>query len=1029
MSDDKELVDFNLQKPDLEELAEDMPSDELCHYGTKRHSGRYPWGSGEDPYQHSGDFLSRIDALKESGMTEKEMADYFEMSTTEFRQAKSIALDERRRLEVARAKSLQKDGLNASEIGRIMGRNESTIRSLLNEDRESRMNKTVKTAETLKKLCDEKGMIDVGAQTERQLGISREKLGTALNILKGQGYEVYNARMPQLTNKGRTITVKALCPPGTPWKAVYSWDEIHPIVEYTSRDGGETLEPSFRYPESLDSKRVQIVYAEDGGAQRDGLIELRRGVKDISLGGSNYAQVRIMVDGTHYIKGMAVYSDDLPAGVDVRFNTNKSKSKPMLGFDADGKPSSDAGVLKAIKDDPENPFGSAIKENGGQLYYDDPNGKYTDPMTGHKQSLSVINKRADQGDWGEWSHELPSQFLSKQPLETIKKQLLLSKNDIQDEFDEIMSLTNPTIKKHMLESFADSCDAASMNLKAAAFPGQKYKVILPIPSLKDTEVYNPDLKDGTQVALVRFPHGGRFEIPILTVNNNNKESISRLGSTPSDAIGINAKVASILSGADFDGDTVIVVPLSNKVRVVNQNPLKGLEGFDPSYEYGYDETRVDDQGVTHYYRAGKEFKIMNNTQIQMGMISNLITDMTVQGAPDDELARAVRHSMVVIDAEKHKLDYRQSEIDNNIAELKKSYQTHTNIFTGRTSRGAATLLSQAKSPVSNLPEMKEGEFYRKDNNDPLKVIDEHDQIYIDEKTGEVFQGKRNVGTRYIDPETGKKLYHETNRTYIRVKAPLGKDGKLIKVNGYVKDGKYYYKDPTTKEYIQVTDPKNIFEVKATSDVHNLKMELVDDARQLSLGTPQEEIYAEYANMLKAMANKARKEILTIKGIPYSASARELYSEQVESLKEKVAQAELNAPRERRAQAIANSSVKAKEQDNYHLTPEQLKKLKQVELSRARAKVGAKRNAIVISEKEWEAIQAGAISSTMLTNIIKYVDDKRLKELAMPKHTTTLSPRKISRAKAMSQSGYTTAEIADTLGVSVSTISRYLSGKE
>ena len=1027
MDDERDLADFNSNKPDLDDLADSIPDDELCHYGTPRHSGRYPWGSGEDPYQHSGDFLSRIDKLKAEGMSEKEIADYFEMSTTKYRQAKSIALDERRRQEVARAKSLQADGLNPSEIGRIMGKNESTVRSLLNEERESRMNKTVKAAETLKQLCDEKGIIDVGTQSEKQLGISREKMGTALEILQGQGYIVRNARMPQATNKGRTITLKVLCPPDTPYKAVYDWGEIHSITDYISRDGGETLEPSFRYPESLDSKRLQIVYAEDGGKERDGLIELRRGVKDISLGGSDYAQVRIMVDGTHYIKGMAVYSDDLPPGVDVRFNTNKSKSKPMKGFDEDGKPSSDTGVLKAVKNDPENPFGSAIKENGGQVYYDDPKGKYTDPMTGHKQSLSVINKRADQGDWGDWSHELPSQFLSKQPIRTIKKQITLAEKDVQDEYDEIMSMTNPTIKKHMLESFADSCDSASTHLKAAAFPGQKYKVILPMPSLKDDEVYNPDLPDGTQVALVRYPHGGTFEIPILTVNNNNKESRDHLGTTPSDAIAINAKVAARLSGADFDGDTVMVIPLNDKVRVNSTRPLKGLEGFDPSDAYGHDEVKIDADGNEHYFRCGREYSIMNNTQNQMGRISNLITDMTLRGATEEELARAVRHSMVVIDAEKHKLDYHQSEIDNNIAELKQKYQKHTDPIKGKESYGASTLISQAKAEVSDIPERKEGAFYRKDTGDILRVLDEEDQIYVDDKTGEVFQGKKGVGTRYIDPKTGEKLYHDTNRTFIRVNAPVGKEGRMVKVSGYVKDGKYYYKDPETKEYIQVTNPKDIFVEQAKSSA--AKMEIVKDAHTLSSGTPQEEIYADYANMLKAMANKARKESLNIEQILYSPSARALYSEQVDSLNEKLNQAEMNAPRERQAQAIANSAIKAKKQDNPHMTSEEYKKLSQKELSRARAKVGAKRSPIVISDKEWEAIQAGAISPTKLSNIIKYVDDKRLKELAMPRQTKTLSASKVSRMKAMADAGYTTNEIANTLGVSTSTVSKYLSGKE
>ena len=43
----------------------------LEHYGMPRRSGRYPWGSGEDPYQHgSQDFLSRVEELKKQGWTE-----------------------------------------------------------------------------------------------------------------------------------------------------------------------------------------------------------------------------------------------------------------------------------------------------------------------------------------------------------------------------------------------------------------------------------------------------------------------------------------------------------------------------------------------------------------------------------------------------------------------------------------------------------------------------------------------------------------------------------------------------------------------------------------------------------------------------------------------------------------------------------------------------------------------------------------------------------------------------------------------
>lgn len=164
-----------------------------------------------------------------------------------------------------------------------------------------------------------------------------------------------------------------------------------------------------------------VRYADDvgtdgfKGVDKDGVIELRRGCQDLSLGDSRYSQVRILVDGTHYLKGMAVYSDDMPDGVDVVFNTNKKRGTPALG----DKTST---VLKPIKkDDPDNPFGSAIKDadKGGQYWY-------TDKKTG-KEKLGLINKRADEGDWDEWANAIPSQFLAKQSLSLAKKQLDLAK--------------------------------------------------------------------------------------------------------------------------------------------------------------------------------------------------------------------------------------------------------------------------------------------------------------------------------------------------------------------------------------------------------------------------------------------------------------------------------------------------------------------------------------------------------------------------------------------------------------------------
>lgn len=897
----------------------------LMHYGMPRRSGRYPWGSGENPYQHSGDFLSRVAELKKQGLKETEIAKTMGLTTTQLRTQMSLAKDERRALQVATAKGLREKGYSLNEIAEKMGfNNDSSVRSLLNETSEARMNQAKATAEFLKKQIDEKGMIDVGTGVERELGISKEKLNQALYMLELEGYPVYGGRVPQATNPGKFTTLSVICPPGTEHKDIYDFENIHSLKDYISYDDGDSFKKAFEYPESMSSDRLKIRYAEDGGINKDGVIEIRRGVEDLSLGDSHYAQVRIMVDGTHYLKGMAVYSDDLPDGVDVLFNTNKKTGTPVTD------------VLKKVKDDPDNPFGSLIKEHGGQSYYDDPNGKYTDPVTGKKQSLSLINKRAEEGDWGEWSDHLPSQFLSKQSMTLIKKQLGLAAADKQAEFDEICSLTNPTVKKALLKSFSDDCDAAAVHLQAAALPRQKYQVILPLTSIKDGEVYAPNYKDGETVALIRYPHGGTFEIPILTVNNKQTEGRKVLGNTPADAIGINSKVAERLSGADFDGDTVMVIPCNSyrsKVKITSTPALKGLEGFDPKLEYG-----------------GKKegtFKPMKNTQTEMGKISNLITDMTLKGATQDELARAVRHSMVVIDAEKHKLDYKQSEIDNGIASLKKKYQG-TIDADGRYHEGAATLISRAKSETSVL---------------------------------------KRKGSPKINDD-GSLSYKEVIEEY------TDKDGK-----------------------VKVRTQKST------------KMAETRDARTLSSGTPQEEAYADYANKMKSLANQARKEMVSTGKIAYSASAKAAYEPEVTSLMAKLNVALKNAPRERQAQVIANATVAAKKKDNPDMTSSEIKKANQQALSSARASVGAKRSSIEITDREWEAIQAGAISENKLTQILNNTNIDTLRQRATPRATTSLSTAKVNRISAMSNSGYSTSEIAEALGVSPSTVSKYLNGKE
>lgn len=925
-------------------IAEDI----LMHYGVKRRSGRYPWGSGDNPYQHSGDFISRAQTLKDKGYSEKEISEQmgFE-STTDYRLAYSIAKNERRRQIVDEAKALAEDGMGASEIGRTLAErhgldkpiSESSVRSYLNTNSEANMNASQKTAEVLKKELETKKFIDVGSGVERELGVSQQKLNEAVRMLEYEGYMVAGIGIPQVNNPGKQTNTKVLCKKGEfendreAQRYLYqNMDKIQSVGDYHSNDGGQRWDKR-EYPSSINSDRVKIRYGDEGGVDKDGVIEIRRGVQDLDLGKSHYAQVRIMVDGSHYLKGMAIYSDDMPDGYDIVFNTNKQSGTPKEK------------VFKAIQSDPDNPFGALIKADG--QYW------YTDSKTGEKK-LGAINKLKEEGDWDKSSRNLSSQFLSKQPIEVIKKQLKLTYSDYESQFDEIKSLTIPAVKKNQLLEFADACESAVVHLKAAAFPRQETRVILPVTKLKENEVYAPHLNNGERVCLVRYPHGGTFEIPELVVNNRNQAAKSLLGNA-TDAIGINSKVAERLSGADFDGDTVIVIPVNNRVRVKTQPALEGLKGFDPKLDYATTVKTVNGKEV-YCNSAGKEVKIMTKeaTQKQMGLVSNLITDMTLRGAPESDIVKAVKHSMVVIDAAKHKLDYKQSEKDNDIATLKKRWQPkydENGNPTGK-SGGASTLLSRRKQ-TTEVPERQ--------------------------------------GAGRIDKDTGEKVYNTTNRSYVNSK------GERVMA--------------TTKVPLMVATP---------------------DIRKLSSGTRAEDAYAVYANQLKVLANKARKEYLATPRMEKSSSAAKVYAKEVASLDQKLDKAIRNRPKERRAQAIANSVVRAKVQSNPELADrenkKELNKVKRLAMDDARLLVGAsgKLNRIEITDNEWKAIQSGALSESKLNEILKYTDPDAIKQRALPKTTVAVPSAKLSKAKAMKASGlYTLKEIADSIGVSPSTLSKYL----
>lgn len=860
------------------------------HQGSVPHSGRYAWGSGKNSHQRATSWSDTVAKYRKTGLTDTQIATKLGITTSEFRARNTIANQTIRLKNQSMIMELHEKGLGPTEISRRTGIPESSVRMNLNEQVRHNVNRMESVKNDLKALINENPYLDVGLGSAQQLGIKENTLKRAVQQLEAEGYHMHKVYVKNATNDDHWVEMKVLTKESNPDIVREHKHEIVPPNLYKAGDG--TTKLGLRPIEHIDWKRVSIRYDEQGGTDKDGVMELRPGVKDLDLGGSRYAQVRIGVGGTHYLKGMAVYGDpkDFPKGVDVIFNTNKKQGTPKES------------VLKKLKDDPDNPFGAQIKANGQK---------------------GAINKVNEEGDWGTWSKTLSSQFVSKQPPALVKGRIQTTYDKLQKEFNEINSLTNPVIKKALMQDFADGLTTKRHNLKLTGFDRMKGQVILPLSGIKANEIYAPNFKNGEKVVLVRYPHGGIFELPELTVNNKLEKGPAKFMKGAKDAVGIDSSVASKLSGADFDGDTVMVIP-NNKNGIKTSRSLKELKNFDTNKYYSTDPKVLKRDSKGNWPEK----------QRKMGEVSNLITDMTLKGASQSEIARAVKHSMVVIDAEKHNLDYKRSERENDIPALKKKYQEHYDVISGKIKNGASTLISRSKTEHRTL------EYWEK----------------------------------------------------ARTPEELAANPKL---------------KPTIKKS------------KTVSTDH--VVEMVKDAKTLGSGTPIENMYGDYINALGKMRAKANKVVESTPNMTMNKEAKLQYKSQVESLQNKLNLALSNSPRERQAQLIANKVIAEKRDPN--MQKDQLKKLKQQAIAAARVRTGADgaSSRITIEPDEWKAIQSGAVSTKMLTDIIRFSDSDRLKQLATPKKEDTMSLSNANRAKGMLKNGRTYAEVAEALGVSVSTV--------
>lgn len=915
-----------------------QPRDKV-DYGILRKSGRYPWGSGKDEYARSQMFYQVTEGMMNQGLSETEVAQGVGLTVADLRSARTIAKETIVLRQTQEAVKLRDKGVSVDEIAKRLDMAAPTVRLRLKNSENQKKSSLRETADIIKKNVDEHDIVDIGKGTEYQLGIKSTRMKAALSVLRDEGYEVHTLQTKNVGTNNFTNQL-VMVKPGVSWgEANKMKDRIHTMGEWSEDDGLTYF--GIHPPISVGSKRLKVVYDEEGGGLRDGVIFVRPDAPDLGMGGNRFVQARIAVDGTHYLKGMAVLKDDLPSGVDLEFHTNKKNTGNKLD------------ALKPMKDDPDNPFGSAIKRQIVDI----------DPKTGKERVTSAINIVTETGDWDDWRKSVPSQMLAKQPHSLIKSQLQITRDEMRRRLDEIDTITNPVVKRKKLEDLADQIDADAVDLRAAAMPRQRTQVIIPMPHLNKNEIYAPRFETGEPVALIRYPHGGRFEIPEVIVNNNGRKSKALLGNAL-DAIGIHPAVAEKLSGADFDGDTVVVIP-NRQGKIKGSKSLgsaakiyeDALKNFDPKRQYGGYEVighRINKKGEEE--EIGN-FKLMKNTGLEMGKITNLITDMSIQGAKPEHVIRAVKHSMVVIDAEKHKLDYKKSAEQNGIQQLVNLYQSRTlpdgRVHTG----GASTLLSRATA-TDRVVKLE-----------PRKA---RDGGSVDPVTGE----------RILVPTTKKKsVYDPKTQTYKEEKVLVQEERKRLDL------------------------AKNAFDL--TRDPND----------------PVESLYAEHANSMKALANETRLRALRTPNPKSNKKAREVYKDEHDDLIRQLHEALKQSPLNRRADVIAGAIVKAKRQEDPTLRTDRdkLRKVERQAKAAARLRLGLKQPKITISDRQWDAIQAGAVSATRLREILRFADPKRIEELSMPKPNAVMSPAITSRARAMLSAGATSADVARALGIHASTL--------
>src|SRR5699024_9622536 len=208
------------------------------------------------------------------------------------------------------------------------GLSPSTVRNRLKPEANRKARQLDAAMTTLKAQVDNKSYLDISAGTEAAMGVTIGQKEKAVRALLNEGYTRHVVKVPQLGTNEPTTTL-VLAKPGTTWKEVHENRlDIQPFSG--SVEDNKVTPDGWVKPLSIDPKRVGVKFIEDGGALNDGTIHIRPGAKDLDMGGNRFVQARIQVGDKHYLKGVAIASDDMPDGVDVLFFSNKHKAKGKL---------------------------------------------------------------------------------------------------------------------------------------------------------------------------------------------------------------------------------------------------------------------------------------------------------------------------------------------------------------------------------------------------------------------------------------------------------------------------------------------------------------------------------------------------------------------------------------------------------------------------------------------------------------------------------------------------------------------------